>query len=189
MVTLKAHLGVRMWGKFCCCRLMMFTTQSLHIQGSLLLTVQRKTRHLHMCWLPSHLLSCLCQVTVESHLRCSMKFASCLQRWLRIEDRQKAFTVSGWQSSFFQQQCTFHRQKKLRKESSKTIAAVISTVGISGVVYASSEIPILLSSWMWSVASMGPTTATWVAFHSILYNLRKYYTSDTVLHVNSMWFL
>lgn len=187
MVTFKAHLGVRIWGKFCCCRLM-FTTQSLHIQGSLLLTLQRKTRHLYMCWLPSHLLSCLCQVTVESHPRCSMKFALCLQRLLRIADRQKAFTISGWQSSSFRQQCTFHRREKLRKESSKTIAAVISTVGISGVVYSSSEISILLS-WMWSVASVGPTTATWIAFHSMLYNLRKYYTSDTVLHINSIWFL
>lgn len=83
----------------------------------------------------------------------------------------------------------FHRRKKLRKESSKTIAVIISTVGIAGVVCSSSHISISLSSWKWLAASVGPTTATWIEFPSVLYYLSKYYTSDHVLHVSNIWFL
>lgn len=119
MVTHKAHLWVRILEEFCCYRLMS-TTQSLHNQGSLLLMLHRKTRHLG--WLTLHLLCCLCQVKVESHPWCSMKFALFLQRLLRIGDKRLSLSLADSQVPFSNKAHSQEGKKtKKRKQAARQL--------------------------------------------------------------------
>ena len=104
-----------------------------------------------------------------------------------VEDwrQTKSFHCLWLTVKFLSATMHFCRREKLRNVCSRTIIAVISTVGISGVVCFSSDIPVL--EVICGSNGTNYSHVNWIAFNFILFE-PQYYTSDTVQHISNRRF-